>query len=65
VGVLIVVGALFVLLSASTDPRDFPAGLLWQFRITSLGTLVVLWTGLGAIFGALCERQNAVKTNEK
>jgi uncharacterized membrane protein YidH (DUF202 family) len=56
VGLVIVVGVLFVLLPASADPGDFPAGLLWQFRITSLGTLVVLWTGLGAIFGVLCER---------
>jgi predicted cobalt transporter CbtA len=56
VGVLIVVGVLFALLPASEDPGYFPAGLLWQFRITSLGTLVVLWTGLGVIFGALCER---------
>jgi predicted cobalt transporter CbtA len=55
-GSVIVVGVLFALLPASESPGDFPAGLLWQFRITSSGTLVVLWTGLGVIFGALCER---------
>ena len=33
-----------------------PAGLLWSFRLSSLGTQLVLWTGLGVLFGALCER---------
>jgi predicted cobalt transporter CbtA len=55
-GLVIVVALLFVSLPASTNPGDFPAGLLWSFRISSLGTQLVLWTGLGVVFGALCER---------
>jgi uncharacterized membrane protein len=57
-GVVIVVALLFVSLPASADPGGFPAGLLWSFRISSLGTQLVLWTGLGVVFGALCERAN-------
>ena len=47
---------LFVGLPATADPGEFPAGLLWSFRLSSLGTQVVLWTGLGVVFGLLCER---------
>ncbi len=55
-GLVAVVALLFVSLPASADPGGFPAGLLWSFRISSLGTQLVLWTGLGVVFGALCER---------
>ncbi|QIN82231.1 hypothetical protein GBA63_05895 [Rubrobacter tropicus] len=58
IGLVILFSVLFVTLPASADPGDFPAGLLWDFRISSLGTQVVLWTGLGVVFGALCERAN-------
>ena len=55
-GLVVVVTALFLVLPATADPGDFPAGLLWNFRLSSLGTQLVLWTGLGVLFGALCER---------
>jgi hypothetical protein len=32
-------------------PADFPAPLLWEFRLSSLGTQVVLWTALGVGYG--------------
>jgi len=57
-GLVAVVAVLFVSLPAAASPGDFPAGLLWSFRISSLGTQLVLWTGLGVVFGALCERAN-------
>jgi hypothetical protein len=57
-GFVAVVASLFVSLPASADPGNFPAGLLWSFRLSSLGTQLVLWTGLGVVFGALCERAN-------
>jgi predicted cobalt transporter CbtA len=57
-GLVVVVAGLFVGLPAATDPGEFPAGLLWSFRLSSLGTQLVLWTGLGAVFGLLCERAN-------
>ncbi|GAB3568275.1 CbtA family protein [Amycolatopsis endophytica] len=37
-------------------PEDFPATTLWDFRIASLGTQVVLWTVLGVTFGLLARR---------
>jgi hypothetical protein len=33
-----------------------PADLLWNFRLASIAALLVLWLGLGAIFGLLGER---------
>ncbi|WP_026872349.1 CbtA family protein [Inquilinus limosus] len=37
-------------------PEGFPADLLWQFRIASLGMHAVLWATIGLVFGALTER---------
>ncbi|MBV1687467.1 CbtA family protein [Novosphingobium sp. G106] len=37
-------------------PADFPASLLWAFRIASLGTQAVLWAAIGLGFGALADR---------
>jgi predicted cobalt transporter CbtA len=33
-----------------------PAGLVREFRLSSLGTQVVLWAGIGCVFGLLGER---------
>jgi Probable cobalt transporter subunit (CbtA) len=33
-------------------PADFPASVLWRFRLASLGTQAVAWTTLGVAFGA-------------
>ena len=57
-GIAVVLGALFLVLPGAPDPGGFPAGLLWDFRLSSLGTQFVLWAGLGVIFGLLCERAN-------
>lgn len=57
-GLAVVVTVLFVTLPGAASPGDFPAGLLWSFRLSSLGTQLVFWTGLGVIFGLLCERAN-------
>jgi predicted cobalt transporter CbtA len=43
-------------------PEGFPADLLWQFRIASLGMHAVLWTTIGLAFGALAERSFARRT---
>jgi hypothetical protein len=55
-GVVVAVGALFLVLPAAPDPGAFPSGLLWDFRLSSLGTQLVFWTGLGVVFGLLGER---------
>lgn len=57
-GVAVAVGTLFLVLPAAPDPGEFPSGLLWNFRLSSLGAQLVFWTGLGVVFGLLCERAN-------
>ena len=37
-------------------PEAFPAVVLWQFRVASLGAQLILWTVLGLAFGVLAER---------
>jgi predicted cobalt transporter CbtA len=57
-GVAAAMGLLLLILPAAPDPGDFPSGLLWEFRLSSLGTQIVFWAGLGVVFGLLCERAN-------
>ncbi|MDP9455378.1 MAG: hypothetical protein CYG60_19405 [Actinobacteria bacterium] len=57
-GVLAAVTVLFAVLPSAPDPGSFPSGMLWGFRLSSLGTQAVFWAGLGAVFGILCERAN-------
>jgi Probable cobalt transporter subunit (CbtA) len=40
-------------------PGGFPAVVLWQFRMASLGAQAILWTMLGLGFGAWVERDFA------
>ena len=49
----------FALLPDNTDPVGAPATLVWQFRIRSLGLLVLLYATLGALFAALTLRSQA------
>lgn len=37
-------------------PEGFPATLLWEFRLASLGTQLVFWTALGVLFGWVSDR---------
>jgi predicted cobalt transporter CbtA len=37
-------------------PDAFPAVVLWQFRVVSLGMQLILWGTIGLVFGALSER---------
>jgi len=56
VGVLAATVALTFVLPPNTDPIQAPVHLVWQFRLLSLATLVLLWGGLAAAFGLLGER---------
>ncbi|GAA2144608.1 CbtA family protein [Actinomadura napierensis] len=40
-------------------PEHFPATVLWNFRIASLGVQLVLWATIGLLFGYLTERAGA------
>jgi len=57
-GAYIVVMAVvaFALPEVNEVPQDFPATVLWQFRIASLGGQVILWATLGLLFGVAAER---------
>jgi pimeloyl-ACP methyl ester carboxylesterase len=46
----------FALPTINEVPDDFPATVLWKFRLASLGTQLVVWATIGLLFGALTER---------
>jgi hypothetical protein len=37
-------------------PQGFPAAVLWDFRLSSLGLQAVLWAAIGLVFGVLVDR---------
>jgi len=37
-------------------PADFPAAVLWDFRIGSIATQAVLWLAVGIGFGTMADR---------
>jgi Probable cobalt transporter subunit (CbtA) len=55
-GLVVVVGVLFLALPAGPSTNGFPSGTLWAFRLSSFGTQLAFWAGLGLLFGMLCER---------
>ena len=48
--------AALVLPSVDEVPAAFPAVVLWQFRIASLGAQLIIWGTIGLLFGVLAER---------
>ena len=40
-------------------PADFPATLMWRFRVAALGMQALMWATIGLIFGWLTERDLA------
>ncbi len=57
--VVVIAIAQYALPTVNEVPENFPADLLWRFRIASLGLHGVLWTVIGLGFGALAERSIA------
>ncbi|CAN5183749.1 CbtA family protein [soil metagenome] len=55
-GLVVVIGVLFLLLPAAPSADGFPSGTLWAFRLSSFGTQLAFWAGLGLLFGVMCER---------
>ncbi|WP_064441274.1 CbtA family protein [Hoyosella altamirensis] len=52
-----IVGLGYLVLPTFDDiPGDFPAALLWDFRVASFVTTAVLWASLGIAFAVLTER---------
>lgn len=54
--VIVVTAVAMVLPDVNEIPEDFPATVLWQFRIASLGGQAILWGALGLMFGVAAER---------
>ncbi|MGY4922291.1 CbtA family protein [Streptomyces sp. 900105755] len=53
----VVIGVAYQFLPVINEvPADFPATLLWRFRLSALAIQVVLWGGFGLLFGELAER---------
>ncbi|RLU99475.1 hypothetical protein CTZ27_14975 [Streptomyces griseocarneus] len=54
---LVAVALAYVFLPAVNEvPADFPATVLWRFRLAALAIQCTLWTGFGLFFGHLAER---------
>ena len=57
VAYLALVGIAYAVLPGIDEvSAQFPASLLWQFRIAAFGMQLLLWTVLGLLFGELTER---------
>jgi predicted cobalt transporter CbtA len=52
----IVIPAQLLLPVIDEVPERFPAVVLWQFRMASLGTQVLMWATIGLLFGWLTQR---------
>lgn len=51
------VGIAYAFLPAVDEvPADFPATVLWRFRLSALAVQTTLWAGFGLLFGELAER---------
>jgi len=56
-GFAVVIGLAYAFLPAINEvPSDFPAALLWRFRLSALAMQITLWAGFGLVFGELAER---------
>ena len=54
---IVLVGIAALLLPAVNEvPDGFPAVVLWNFRIASIGAQLIMWATLGLLFGALSQR---------
>jgi predicted cobalt transporter CbtA len=54
--VVVVSAVASVLPEVNEVPEAFPATVLWQFRIASLGGQIIMWGALGLSFGVAAER---------
>jgi len=57
--VVIVAIAGLLLPAVNEVPAQFPAVVLWKFRVASIGAQFIMWATLGFLFGALTQRAAA------
>ena len=53
--VLVVIAGL-LLPVVNEVPAEFPAVVLWKFRVASMGSQLIMWATFGLLFGALTQR---------
>jgi predicted cobalt transporter CbtA len=54
---IVIVAIAGLLLPAVNEvPQQFPAVVLWKFRVASIGAQFIMWATLGLLFGALTQR---------
>jgi len=54
---VVVIGLAYAFLPSFNEVgKDFPATLLWEFRLATLAVQATLWTVFGLVFGHLTER---------
>ena len=59
--IVLMIAAGLVLPAVNEVPEEFPAVVLWKFRIASLAAQLIMWTTLGLLFGALTQRALALR----
>lgn len=56
-GYVVLIGLAYAFLPSFNEVgADFPATLLWEFRLSTLAVQATLWTAFGLVFGVLTER---------
>jgi predicted cobalt transporter CbtA len=55
--IVVIVVAQALLPGFDEVPAEFPASLLWQFRVSALGIQALLWATIGLSFGLMAERR--------
>lgn len=58
--VVVVLVVALLMPSVNEVPEGFPASVLWQFRMASLGAQLIMWGTIGLLFGRLTERAAAL-----
>lgn len=59
---IVVVVAGLALPPVNEVPAEFPAVVLWRFRIASFGAQLIMWATIGLLFGALTQQATATRT---
>ena len=54
--VVVIIAAALLLPGIDEVPTDFPASVLWHFRIASMGLQFVMWSTFGVVFGFAAEK---------
>ena len=53
---MLIAAVQFALPAINEVPTDFPAVVLWNFRVAAIAIQFLLWLTIGTIFGALADR---------